>query len=245
MPGVTLHLHLAERALLRWRRRGGAPFPAGDPEIAGAFRLGSFGPDLGYFPSGPTALSDLAHAHRTADLCRALLAGDPYAAKPALTRAEALQPGDAATRLMLHCAQSWDQGYTLQEVILRIVSDLEIPVAYGLRSGHVTRKNITIPIGVRASLSVNRGQVTLKILDLSRVSPGLRLLFPTGMQIANLIIPVTGKHPTDLNSATGDPLPGRDVHFQLNYTIGWKSRNGNIAGFIRFQPDNKGGITCN
>lgn len=75
MPGVTLHLHLAERALLRWRRRGGAPFPAGDPEVAGAFRLGSFGPDLGYFPSGPTELSDLAHAHRTADLCRALVAG--------------------------------------------------------------------------------------------------------------------------------------------------------------------------
>jgi hypothetical protein len=74
MPGVTLHLHLAERALRRWHRRGGAPFPAGDPTVAQAFRLGSFGPDLGYFPGGPTALSDLAHAHRTADLCRALLA---------------------------------------------------------------------------------------------------------------------------------------------------------------------------
>ena len=66
---------------------------------------------------------------------------------------------------MLDCAQSKDQGYTLQEVVLRIVGDLGIPVAYGLRSGHVTRKNITLPIGVRASLSVNGGQVTLKILE--------------------------------------------------------------------------------
>jgi muramoyltetrapeptide carboxypeptidase len=66
---------------------------------------------------------------------------------------------------MLDCVQNNDQGYTLQEVVRRIVGDLGVPVAYGLRSGHVTRKNITLPIGVRASLSVNGGQVTLKILE--------------------------------------------------------------------------------
>lgn len=66
---------------------------------------------------------------------------------------------------MLDCEQSKDQGYALQEVVQRIVGDMGIPVAYGLRSGHVTRKNITLPIGVRASLSVNGGQVTLKILE--------------------------------------------------------------------------------
>jgi muramoyltetrapeptide carboxypeptidase len=72
---------------------------------------------------------------------------------------------------MLDCAQSKDQEYTLQEVVKRIVGDLGIPVAYGLRSGHVTRKNITLPIGVRASLSVNGGQVTLKILE-AATQPG-------------------------------------------------------------------------
>jgi muramoyltetrapeptide carboxypeptidase len=66
---------------------------------------------------------------------------------------------------MLDCAQSKDQEYSLQQVVLRVVGDLGIPVAYGLRSGHVTRKNITLPIGVRASLSVNGGRVTLKILE--------------------------------------------------------------------------------
>ena len=66
---------------------------------------------------------------------------------------------------MLDCAQSKDQPYTLQEVVLRIVGDLGIPIAYGLRSGHVTRKNITLPFGVRASLRVNGGEVTLKIME--------------------------------------------------------------------------------
>lgn len=66
---------------------------------------------------------------------------------------------------MLDCVQTKDQAYTLQQVILRIVGGLGIPVAYGLRSGHVTRKNITLPIGVRASLSVKEGSAQLKILE--------------------------------------------------------------------------------
>src|SRR4029453_1327242 len=53
------------------------------------------------------------------------------------------------------CAQRKDQGYTLKQVVLRVVGDLGIPVAYGLPSGHVTRRNITLPFGVRAALRVN------------------------------------------------------------------------------------------
>jgi muramoyltetrapeptide carboxypeptidase len=66
---------------------------------------------------------------------------------------------------MLDCDQSKDQPYTLQQVILRIVGDLGVPIAYGLRSGHVTRKNITLPFGVRASLRVNGDEATLKIME--------------------------------------------------------------------------------
>jgi len=51
---------------------------------------------------------------------------------------------------MMDCRQSADQDYTLEEVVLRVVGDLGIPVAFGLRSGHVSRANITLPIGVRA-----------------------------------------------------------------------------------------------
>jgi muramoyltetrapeptide carboxypeptidase len=66
---------------------------------------------------------------------------------------------------MLDCVQHKDQGYTLEEVVLRIVGDLGVPVAYGLRSGHVSRRNITLPIGVQAALNVGGDQVSLKILE--------------------------------------------------------------------------------
>src|SRR6266436_7393759 len=65
---------------------------------------------------------------------------------------------------MLDCRQAPTQDYTLEEVVLRIVGDLGIPVAFGLRSGHVSRANITLPIGVRARLEVG-GEVKLKILE--------------------------------------------------------------------------------
>jgi muramoyltetrapeptide carboxypeptidase len=66
---------------------------------------------------------------------------------------------------MRDCLQNANQGYRLQDVILRIVSDLGIPVAYGLRSGHVTAGNITLPIGVHSELTVRNGQVRFKILE--------------------------------------------------------------------------------
>lgn len=66
---------------------------------------------------------------------------------------------------MRDCIQTINQGYTLEEVVLRIVGKLGVPVAYGLRSGHVTVGNITLPIGVRAGLTVRGGQVALTILE--------------------------------------------------------------------------------
>jgi muramoyltetrapeptide carboxypeptidase len=66
---------------------------------------------------------------------------------------------------MRDCMQTTTQGYTLEEVTLRIVRDLGVPVAYGVRSGHVTARNITLPIGVRAALTVQDAKVNLKILE--------------------------------------------------------------------------------
>jgi muramoyltetrapeptide carboxypeptidase len=51
---------------------------------------------------------------------------------------------------MLDCRQSPTQDYTLEQV--------------GLRSGHVSRANITLPFGVKARLEVG-DQVSLKILE--------------------------------------------------------------------------------
>jgi muramoyltetrapeptide carboxypeptidase len=68
---------------------------------------------------------------------------------------------------MLDCVQTANQGYTLQEVITRIVADLNVPVIYGVRSGHVSSNNITLPFGVRARLSVRQNRISLKILESS------------------------------------------------------------------------------
>jgi muramoyltetrapeptide carboxypeptidase len=66
---------------------------------------------------------------------------------------------------MLDCVQTANQGYTLQEVVRRVVGDLGVPVAYGLRSGHVTSGNITLPFGIRARLSLQGSQVRLNTLE--------------------------------------------------------------------------------
>ncbi len=66
---------------------------------------------------------------------------------------------------MLDCVQTAHQDYTLQEVVTRIVGDLRVPVAFGVRSGHVTSRNITLPFGVQAKLTVHAGRVSLKILE--------------------------------------------------------------------------------
>ena len=66
---------------------------------------------------------------------------------------------------MNDCMQHPQQTYTLEEVVLRIVGNLGIPVAYGLRSGHVEQRNLTLPIGVAASLAVSGNQTQLQFLE--------------------------------------------------------------------------------
>jgi hypothetical protein len=46
-----------------------------------------------------------------------------------------------------------------------VVGKLGIPVAFGVHSGHVTTGNITLPIGVRAELTVHGEDVNLRILE--------------------------------------------------------------------------------
>ncbi len=66
---------------------------------------------------------------------------------------------------MRDCLQTANQDYTLQEVIMRIVSPLRIPMAFGLRSGHVAGRNITLPIGVQARLTVEGTDASLRLLE--------------------------------------------------------------------------------
>lgn len=66
---------------------------------------------------------------------------------------------------MVDCIQSANQGYTLEEVVTRVVADLGVPVAYGLPSGHVSRQNTTLPIGVSVLLNVGPSGVSLEFLE--------------------------------------------------------------------------------
>lgn len=66
---------------------------------------------------------------------------------------------------MLNCVQTANQGYTLPEVVTRVVGGLKVPVAFGVRSGHVTKQNITLPFGVRAQIEAASDRVTLKIQE--------------------------------------------------------------------------------
>ena len=66
---------------------------------------------------------------------------------------------------MLDCFQNRDQDYSLREVVRRVVGDIGIPVAFGVKSGHVTSGNITLPLGVKAKLSVRGQQVALEISE--------------------------------------------------------------------------------
>jgi muramoyltetrapeptide carboxypeptidase len=70
---------------------------------------------------------------------------------------------------MVDCRQNQDknkdQGYTLEEVVMRVVGDLRVPIAFGLRSGHVSRGNITLPFGVHAALEVTSSAVKVSILE--------------------------------------------------------------------------------
>jgi muramoyltetrapeptide carboxypeptidase len=71
---------------------------------------------------------------------------------------------------MLDCVQTANQGYTLEQVVMRIVGNLGVPVAFGVRSGHVSAGNITLPFGVQTRLKVSAGKVALQVLE-AAVSP--------------------------------------------------------------------------
>lgn len=66
---------------------------------------------------------------------------------------------------MLDCAPPAGQNYTLEEVIMRVVGDLQIPIAYGLSSGHVSGQNITLPMGVNIRFGSSASEVTLETTD--------------------------------------------------------------------------------
>ena len=71
---------------------------------------------------------------------------------------------------MLDCLPPKGETYTLQQVIVRILDPYNVPIVYGLKSGHVTTGNITLPIGVQAELVAENSGVTLRIVEASTLA---------------------------------------------------------------------------
>jgi muramoyltetrapeptide carboxypeptidase len=53
---------------------------------------------------------------------------------------------------MLECASPGASPDLLEQVILRVLDWFDGPIAIGLRSGHVSRSNVTLPLGIEAEL---------------------------------------------------------------------------------------------
>jgi muramoyltetrapeptide carboxypeptidase len=64
---------------------------------------------------------------------------------------------------MLDCASPGASPNLLEEVILRVFEDFDGPIAIGLRSGHVSRQNVTLTLGVEGELTLT-SQAELHIL---------------------------------------------------------------------------------
>jgi muramoyltetrapeptide carboxypeptidase len=53
---------------------------------------------------------------------------------------------------MLECASAGTGSELLEQVILRVLDWFDGPIAIGLRSGHVSHGNVTLPMGIRAEM---------------------------------------------------------------------------------------------
>jgi muramoyltetrapeptide carboxypeptidase len=62
---------------------------------------------------------------------------------------------------MTDCVQHSDQGYRIQDVLAECTADLNIPVMFGLPSGHSPSGNLTLPLGVTATLDADRGALSI------------------------------------------------------------------------------------
>jgi muramoyltetrapeptide carboxypeptidase len=60
---------------------------------------------------------------------------------------------------MLECVSPGMSDGLLDQVILRVLDWFDGPIAIGLRSGHVSRGNMTLPMGIEAELVADEGPV--------------------------------------------------------------------------------------
>jgi muramoyltetrapeptide carboxypeptidase len=70
---------------------------------------------------------------------------------------------------MLDCVPPKGETYSLQQVIMRLLAPYNVPIIYGLKSGHVSSGNITLPIGVQAELQADGADVEFRITEAATI----------------------------------------------------------------------------
>ncbi len=63
---------------------------------------------------------------------------------------------------MTECLQHPDQDYTIVDVIQDRLADLNVPILFGVRSGHSDYRNQVLPFGVRATLDGYRAKLIIE-----------------------------------------------------------------------------------
>ncbi len=66
---------------------------------------------------------------------------------------------------MLDCVSPGADPGLVEEVILRVLDPFNVPIAIGLRSGHVSRGCVTLPMGLEAELILDNDQPRLQTLE--------------------------------------------------------------------------------
>lgn len=66
---------------------------------------------------------------------------------------------------MLDCSSPGPDAGMLDAMILRVLDWFEGPIGIGLRSGHVSRSNVTLPFGIQAELRLEDDEAVLELLE--------------------------------------------------------------------------------
>ncbi len=66
---------------------------------------------------------------------------------------------------MKGCGPGPQADYSLEEVLVEALEGLEVPVAFGLSSGHTARPNVTLPLGVAARLGCTPSEARFEVLE--------------------------------------------------------------------------------
>ncbi|MGC2300016.1 MAG: LD-carboxypeptidase, partial [Acidobacteriaceae bacterium] len=72
---------------------------------------------------------------------------------------------------MLNCGSRGADPHLLQQVILGLLEPFNVPIAIGLRSGHVSGGNVTLPLGVEFELNLENDQPLLRNIEPAVATP--------------------------------------------------------------------------